>query len=121
MSNPSEIWRNHKQLHNYLNKKGKLLVWTKISVPPLGFEDIVPYFSGIVQFDPSTGSGQGEKLPVQIVDCKEEDLKENLKVICVIRRGEKVKPDEIIEYVVKVKPFDTERRRSTQGKPAPKP
>jgi uncharacterized OB-fold protein len=106
MSNPSQVWRHHKKLHNYLNepgsrsgaKKGKLLVWTKVLVPPLGFEDSVPYFSGIVQFE------DGEKLPVQIVDCEEKDLKENLKVISVIRRGKKVNADEVIEYVVKVKP-----------------
>lgn len=123
MSNPAQVWRNHKKLNQLLNKKGRLLVFTKISVPPLGFEDSVPYFSGIVQFE------DGSKLPVQIVDCKEKDLKENLKVISVIRKGKKVGPDEVIEYVVKVKPFDTERSRSTQGKPfnsaqgkpAPKP
>ena len=98
MNSPSEVWRQHKKLHNYLNKKGKLLVWTKVSVPPSGFEDSIPYFSGIVQFE------DGSKLPVQIVDCAETDLKENLKVISVIRRGKKVTPDEVIEYVVKVKP-----------------
>jgi len=114
MSNPSQIWRHHKKLQTYLNKKGHLLVWTKVSVPPLGFEDSIPYFSGIVQFE------NGEKLPVQVVDCKEADLKENLKVISIIRRGKKVKPDEVIEYVIKVKPFNTERSRSTQDMPAPK-
>ena len=84
-------------------------MWTKISVPPSGFEDSTPYFSGIVQWE------DGQKLPVQIVDCQEEDLKENMKVISVIRKGKKVKPDEVIEYVVKVKPFDY-----AQGRPAPK-
>ena len=98
MSNPAEVWRNHKKLKTYLNKKGKLLVWTKISVPPMGFEDTVPYFSGIVKFE------NGEKLPVQIVDCEEKDLKPNLKIVTVIRKGKKVKPEEVIEYVVKVKP-----------------
>lgn len=107
MNNPSEVWRHHKKLHNYLGRKGKLLVWTRISVPPLGFEDSIPYLSGIVEFE------NGEKLPVQIVDCEEKDLKPNLKVISVIRRGKKVKPEEVIEYVVKVKPFD-----SAQGRPA---
>lgn len=103
----SQIWRLHKKLHKYLGRKGKLLVWTKISVPPSGFEDFIPYLSGIVEFE------NGEKLPVQIVDCTDEDLKPNLKVISVIRRGKKVKPEEVIEYVVKVKPFD-----SAQGRPA---
>lgn len=109
MTSPSEIWRHHKKLHNYLGKKGRLLVWTKITVAPSGFEDFVPYFSGIVEFE------NGRKLPVQIVDCEEKDLKSNLKVISVIRRGRKAADDEVIEYVVKVKPFD-----SAQGKPASK-
>ncbi len=98
MTNPSQVWRHHKKLQSYLNKKGRLLVWTKVSVPPLGFEDSIPYFSGIVEFE------NGEKMPVQIVDCNENDLKENLKVVSVIRRGKKVSPVEVIEYVVKVKP-----------------
>ncbi len=95
----SETWRQHKILHKYLNKKGKLLVWTKITVPPSGFEDFIPYYSGIVQFE------EGEKLPVQIVDFKEEQLVENVEVITVIRRGKKVTTSDIIEYTVKVKPL----------------
>lgn len=98
MNNPPQIWRNHKKLNKYLNKKGWLLVWTKISVPPLGFEDYIPYLSGIAQFE------DGEKIPVQIVDCLEEELKPNIKIITVIRRGKKVQPEEVIEYVIKVKP-----------------
>lgn len=98
MSSPSEVWREHKKLNKYLNKRGKLLVWTKVSVAPSGFEDFVPYFSGIVEFS------DGEKLAVQIVDCEEKDLKKNLKVVAVIRRGQKVKADAVIEYVVKVRP-----------------
>lgn len=73
-------------------------MWTKILVPPQGFEDYIPYFSGIVQFEDKT------KLPVQITDCKEKDLKEGMKVITVIRRGAKVRPAEVIEYVIKVRP-----------------
>ncbi len=107
MNSPSEIWRQHKTLHKYLNKKGKLLVWTKVLVPPQGFEDFVPYFSGIVELE------NRERIPAQIVDCKEENLKENMAVQTVIRRGRKTKSDEVIEYVVKVKPFD-----SAQGRPA---
>lgn len=107
MSNPAEVWRQHKKLHAYLKKTGKLLVWTKVSVPPQGFEDSIPYFSGIVEFE------DGQKLPVQVVDCNEKDFKKNMKVVAVIRKGGKVKADEVIEYVVKVKPID-----SAQGKPA---
>ena len=99
MNSPATIWRHHKNLRTYLNKTGRLLVWTKILVAPLGFEHEVPYFAGIVQFI------DGEKLPVQIVDCNEEDFKTNLKVKTVIRKMGKAKSEDVIEYTVKVKPL----------------
>ncbi len=97
MNSPVKIWRKHKGLKFYLGKKGKVLVWTKILVPPLGFEHQAPYLVGIVQFE------GGQKLPVQIVDCEEKDLKPNQKVEVVIRKIGKVKPEEVIEYGIKVK------------------
>ncbi|MBI2020591.1 OB-fold domain-containing protein [Candidatus Daviesbacteria bacterium] len=97
MSSPVKIWRQHKKLHNYLNKVGRLVVWTKIYVAPAGFEHQVPYLAGIVQFN-------GERLPLQIVDCEEKDLKPNLKVVTVIRKIGKAKSEDVIEYGVKVKP-----------------
>ncbi len=98
MSSPVQIWRQHKVLKNYLGKTGKLLVWTKILVAPQGFENQVPYLVGIVQFN-------GEKLPVQIVDCDEKDLKPNQKVQVVIRKIGKAKSEDVIEYGIKVKPI----------------
>lgn len=97
--NPVEIWRTHKSLKNYLNKKGKLIVWTKIFTAPLGFENQVPYIVGIIEFEDKT------RLPLQIVDCEEADLKPNLKVTTVIRRIGKTKPEDVIEYGVKVRPL----------------
>ena len=97
MNSPVTIWRQHKKLNAYLNKTGRLLVWTKIMVAPAGFEHQVPYLVGIVDF-------ADLKLPLQIVDCEEKDLKINQKLKIVIRRIGKVKPDEVIEYGLKVKP-----------------
>ncbi len=99
MSTPASIWRQHKKLHNYLNKVGKLLVWTKIFVAPEGFEHQTPYLVGIVQFE-------DEKLPLQIVDCTEADLKINQKVKVVIRKIGKAKSEDVIEYGLKVRPSD---------------
>ena len=104
MSTPSTIWRSHKKLSAYLNKIGRLLVWTKIFVAPSGFEHQTPYLVGIVQFNPSTNSGQ-VKMPLQIVDCEEKDLKVNMKVITVIRKIGKAKAEDVIEYGLKVKPI----------------
>lgn len=99
MSSPVEIWRNHKKLNKYLNKKGKLLVWTKIYIAPSGFEHQAPYIVGIIEFE------NKERLPLQIVDCNEDGLKPNQKVTVVIRKIGKAKPDEAIEYGIKVKPL----------------
>ena len=97
MSTPAEIWRSHKILYNHLNQVGKLLVWTKIFVAPKGFEHQTPYLVGIVQF-------QDQRLPLQIVDCDEKDLKVNMKLITVIRKIGKAKSEDVIEYGIKVKP-----------------
>ena len=105
MNSPVTIWREHKKLHNYLKKIGKLVVWTKIFVAPAGFEHQVPYLVGIIDFG-------DERLPLQIVDCEEEDLpagrqglKTNQKVITVIRKIGKAKSEDVIEYGIKVKPL----------------
>lgn len=100
MSNsPVVNWREMKKMHTLLNKKGKILVWTKVNVAPLGFEHLVPYFVGIVEFEDKT------KRSVQIVDCEEKDLKVGLKIEAVIRKLGKVEPSEIIDYTIKVKPI----------------
>lgn len=113
MSSAVEVWRKHKNLNKYLNRKGKVLTWTKIYVAPEGFEHQVPYFVGIIELNPSTGAqGRREKLPLQIVDCSDEQIKTGMEVLTVIRRGEKVNAEEVIEYSIKAKPFD-----NTQGKP----
>lgn len=98
MNSPVTIWRQHKKLHNYLNKVGRLMVWTKILVAPTGFEHQVPYLVGIIDFG-------DQRLPLQIVDCEEKDLKENLKVITVIRKIGKARSEDVIEYGLKAKPI----------------
>lgn len=98
MNSPVQIWRQHKKLHSYLNKTGKLLVWTKVIVPPAGFEHEAPYLVGIVDLGK-------EKLPLQIVDCDEKDLKVNKLVKIVIRKIGKVKSEDVIEYGLKAKPI----------------
>ena len=96
--NPASIWRNHKNLHLYLNKKGKVLLWTKIFVAPTGFEHQTPYLVGIIQLT------NGERIPLQIVDCDEKDLKINKHVKIVIRKIGKAKSEDVIEYGLKAKP-----------------
>lgn len=96
MSSPVQIWRQHKKLNAYLNQTGKILVWTKVLVPPAGFEHEAPYLVGIVQLDK-------ERLPLQIVDCEEKDLKINRVVKIVVRKIGKVRSEDVIEYGLKAK------------------
>lgn len=97
MSSPVTIWRHHKNIRNYLNKRGKIIVWTKVFVAPAGFEHESPYFVAMVEFK------DGKRMPLQIVDFEGEDLKKNLKIVTVVRRLGKVKLDEVIEYGIKAK------------------
>jgi len=99
MTHPATTWRDLKSLHKYLNLEGKLLVWTKIHIAPAGFEHQAPYIMGIIELESS------ERIITQIVDCDESELLLNQKVKTVIRRVGKSKPDEIIEYTVKVTPI----------------
>lgn len=105
MNSPVTIWRYHKKLHKYLNKVGRLIVWTKIYAAPSGFEHQAPYLVGIVEFDPSINSGQVTRMPLQIVDCEEKDLRVNQKVITVVRRIGRTKSEDVIQYGIKVKPI----------------
>lgn len=106
MSSPITVWRHHKNIKNYLGKRGKVIVWTKVFVAPTGFDHEAPYFVAMVEFDPSAGSGlAGRRMPLQIVDFEGEYLKLNQKIITVVRRLGKVKLDEVIEYGIKAKPL----------------
>ncbi|MDD5416281.1 MAG: OB-fold domain-containing protein [Candidatus Daviesbacteria bacterium] len=99
MSSPVTVWRNHKNLRNYLGKTGKVLVWTKIYIAPEGFEHEAPYFVAIVKLE------DGRKMPLQMVECEEKDLIPNRKVTLVVRKLGKVGLDKVIEYGVKAKPL----------------
>jgi len=99
MSSPVTVWRNHKNLHLYLGKEGKVITWTKVFVAPSGFEHEAPYFVAIIKFN------DGKKMPLQLVDCEEKNLKPNQKFITVVRKLGKVKLDEVIEYGIKAKPL----------------
>ncbi len=98
-NSPSVIWRYHKALHKYLGLHGKIVVWTKVYVAPVGFEHEAPYIAAIVEFE------NKKRMSVQVVDCDEYGLKYGQKVVGVIRRIGKAAPDGLILYGVKVKPI----------------
>ncbi|MBU1000642.1 hypothetical protein KKE78_04585 [Patescibacteria group bacterium] len=98
MSSPVTVWRHHKSIKNYLGKKGKIIVWTKVFVAPAGFEHEAPYPVVIAEFT------DGKRIPLQLVEYEEKHLKPNQKIITVVRRLGKVKLDRVIEYGIKAKP-----------------
>ena len=98
-NNPVKNWRNTKKLKNYLGQIGKLLVWTQVSTAPTGFEYQSPYFSGIIEFEDKS------RMPVQIIDCEDADLKPNLKLRLVVRRNKKPGPADVIDYSIKATPL----------------
>jgi uncharacterized OB-fold protein len=98
MNSPVQVWRTTKELHAFLGKKGKIVVWTRIFVAPSGYESELPYIVAIVEFE------NGSRKSLQVVDYTEEQLKSGQKVIVAIRRIGKAGPDEVITYGLKVKP-----------------
>lgn len=105
MSSPVTVWRHHKNIRNYLNKRGRIIVWTKVFVAPAGFEHEAPYFVAIVEFDHSANPHlAGKRMPLQLVEFAEKDLKVNRKIITVVRKRGKTALDEVIEYGIKAKP-----------------
>lgn len=99
MSSPVTVWRHHKNIRNYLGKTGKVLVWTKVFIAPAGFEHEAPYFVAIVEME------DGKKMPLQLVECEEKDLKPSMRVAIVVRKLGKVGFDKVIEYGIKAKPL----------------
>ena len=98
MNSPVQVWRTAKELHAYLGKKGKIVVWTRIFVAPAGYEPELPYVVGIIEF------ADGTRKSLQVVDYAEKQLQPGQSVVCVIRRIGRAGPDEVITYGVKVKP-----------------
>lgn len=98
MNSPVQVWRTAKELHKFLGKKGKIVVWTRIFVAPSGYEADAPYVVAIVEFEDKT------RKSLQVVDYTEEQLKPGQKVITTVRRIGRAGLEEVIMYGLKVKP-----------------
>lgn len=98
INNPPRVWRHHKELHKYLGKKGKIVVWTKVFVAPEGFEHESPYISAIIEFRDK------KRMALQVVDIDEQDIEKEQAVVVIVRRIGKATPDGLIEYGLKAKP-----------------
>jgi len=94
---PVKIWRKQKEVTSLLGKQGKVISYSLIHVPPLGFANHAPYIIAVVELD------NGKSRVGQLVDYKKADLKMGAKVEAVLRRVREPDLEGIIPYGIKFK------------------
>lgn len=99
MTSPVKIWRNQKKIAALIGKKGKIISWTLIRIPPAGFENQAPYPVAIIKLE------NGKTIIAQMVDYEEKDLKFGQKVVTILRRTVQPESGDVIPYGVKVRPL----------------
>lgn len=99
MISPVKVWRNQKKIINILGKKGKIISYSMIYVPPAGFENIAPYPVVLVEFS------EGGRYIAQLTDWNDKTLKIGQKVIAVLRKTRDAGNEGVIPYGIKVKPL----------------
>ena len=82
-----------------LSGKGKIVTYTIIHTATEDFEDQVPYPIAIVELD------EGPRITAQIVDCKPEDVKIDMKVESTFRKIQQDGSTGAIYYGYKFKPM----------------
>lgn len=92
---PVKVWRKQKEVNSLLGKKGKIVSFSLIHVPPLGFSNQAPYYIALIETE------DGKRRMGQIVET--EEIRTNMKVIGVLRRIREVDNEGIIPYGVKWK------------------
>ena len=97
-NSPVKVWRKQKEISSLLGKRGKIVSYTIIRVPPLGFEKQAPYPVILVEFK------DGTRKVGQLVSYEEEDLKFGREVEIVYRRIKETEADGVIQYGVKFRP-----------------
>jgi hypothetical protein len=97
MDNPVKNWRRQKVIRKLLNLRGQILTWTEVAVSSREFSAFAPYVTALVELE------DGQKVFGQIVDARPEQIKSGAKVVSVLRRIGKPKPDSVINYGLKFK------------------
>lgn len=88
MISPVKVWRNQRKIQPILNKKGKILSWTRIITK-------TPYIVVLAELE------DAHRLCGQLVDCDEKDVSIGKDVIVVLRKTQKTTEDGVIAYGVK--------------------
>ena len=99
MYSPVKLWRNQKHTQTLLGKRGVIVTWTIIRVPPEGFSDQVPYPVAVVELE------DGKRITAQMVDWEQGQCSIGQRVQVVLRRISEPTSEGVIPYGVKVKPI----------------
>ncbi len=81
-----------------LPRQGRVLYFTVIRTPPLGFEKYAPYVVAIVEL------ADGARVIAQLTDVDLSAVKEGIEVEAVFRKYREQGEDGIIEYGIKFRP-----------------
>lgn len=79
--------------------EGKIVSFTKIFVPPAGFEAQAPYIVALVKLD------NGRNFTAQMVDWEEKQLQIGQKVKTILRKTRDPGEEGIIPYGIKFRPI----------------
>jgi len=81
-----------------LNEVGKVVTWTVIRSPPMGYEKYAPYVVALIELD------DGMRLLSQVVDVDPAEVKAGMRVEAVFRRVMEDGSSGIIQYGYKFRP-----------------
>lgn len=99
MISPVKIWRNQKKIRALLGREGSIITWTKIYVPPEGFESQAPYVVAIVEL------ADKSHCTAQLVDFEQKHLAIGQKVRTILRKTRNPGSEGVIPYGIKFKPI----------------
>lgn len=99
MYSPVKVWRNQKYTQALLGKRGVIVSWTIIRVPPEGFHNQAPYPVVVVELE------EKRRITAQMVDWEPEHCRMGQKVHVILRKISEPTEEGVIPYGVKVKPI----------------
>lgn len=97
MISPVKLWRNQRKVRELIGKKGTVISWTIIRVPPQGFETQSPYPVVLVDLGDRREIGQ-------LVDVVGSEVKIGQRVKAILRRVRAPDTEGVIQYGIKFRP-----------------
>jgi len=97
MYSPVKQWRNQKKTQTLLGKKGIVVSWTLIHVPPEGFGNQAPYPVVVVELEDK------KRITAQMVDWEMAHCSIGQRVQVVLRKIAEPTEEGVIPYGIKVK------------------